>query len=167
MAKQDEKKATAGKDVQASRPLALRNYPSSFADMERWFDEFFGRSWMQPFRHWPEMDAWLSERLPKIDVVDRDQEILLRAELPGVSKDELDVSLDEQTVTLRASTRQEKKEESGHYHRQEIRQGSFLRTVTLPCAVNGDQAKASFKDGVLELTIPKAPGARRKTVKVE
>ena len=167
MAKQEEKKEAAGKDVQSSRPLALRTYPTSISDMERWFDEFLGRGWMQQFRHWPEMDAWLGERMPKIDVIDRDREIVVRAELPGVSKDDLDVSLDEQTVTLRASTRQEEKEENGHYHRQEIRQGAVVRTVTLPCAVNGDQAKASFKDGILELTIPKVPGARRKTVKVE
>lgn len=166
MAKQEEKK-DVGKNMQSSRPMALRSPPATFAEMERVFDDFFGRGWMQPFHRWPDMEAWLGKRLPKIDVVDRDQEILVRAELPGVDKNDLDVSLDEQTVTLRATTRQEKKEEDGHYHLHEISQGTFLRTVPLPCAVNGDQAKASFKDGVLELAIPKAPGARRKTVKVE
>lgn len=166
MAKQEKTEAT-GKNVQSSRPVALRTPPASFADMERWFDEFFGRGWMQPFHRWPDMEALLGKRLPKIDVIDREQEILVRAELPGVAKDDLDVSIDEQTVTLRASTRQEKKEEDGHYYHHEISQGTFLRSVPLPCAVNGEQAKANFKDGVLELTVPKAPSARRKTVKVE
>jgi HSP20 family protein len=167
MANPEEKTETTGKDVHPSRPVALKAPLATFSDMERWFDEFVGRGWMQPFQRWPDVEALLGKRLPKIDVIDRDQEIVVRAELPGVGKDDLDVSLDEQSVTVSATTRQEKKEDERNYHLHEISQGSFRRTVPLPCAVNGDQAKASFKDGVLELTIPKVTGAQRKTVKIE
>lgn len=167
MTSQDEKPEATGKDVQSARPVALKAPLATLADMERWFDEFLGRGWMQPFQRWPDVEALLGKRLPKFDVIDRDQEIVVRAELPGVAKEDLDVSLEEQSVTVSATTRQEKKEDDRHYHLHEISQGSFRRTVPLPCAVNSDQAKASFKDGVLELTIPKVAGAQRKTVKVE
>jgi HSP20 family molecular chaperone IbpA len=92
---------------------------------------------------------------PKVDVIDRGRELLVRAEIPGVTRDELQLSLTDRTVTIRGETHKESKEEKGDYFRREIASGSFQRTLALPCDVAGDHAKATFKDGVLELVLPK------------
>jgi HSP20 family protein len=99
--------------------------------------------------------------------MDRDKEVVVRAKLPGVEKDDLDISLTDDSVTIKASTRQESDEEEGDYHHREISRGSFSRTIALPASVQGDQAKAQFKDGILELTLSKAVPAKRHSIKVE
>jgi len=155
------------KDIapQKSTPL------SPFEDMERWFDEFLPSRWMHPFRTewpaWPDLETPFKGRFPKVDLVDRDKEILVKAELPGVKKEDLDVTMTDDTVTLKAKTKSEKEEEKGEYHRHEISQGEFQRTLTLPEAVDTGKASASFKDGILELTIPKEKPAKRQSIKVE
>jgi HSP20 family protein len=102
-----------------------------------------------------------------VDVIDRDTEVVVRAELPGITKDDLDVSLSDNTLTIRASTQHEKKEEKGHYYRREMSRGEFQRSLRLPANVEGDKTKASFKDGILELVVPKAASSKRQTIKVE
>jgi HSP20 family protein len=112
--------------------------------------------------------AWPSlANAPKVDLIDRGAELLVRAEIPGITRDDLKISLTDQTVTIRGETHKETKEEKGDYHRREITRGSFQRTLALPAEVAGDKAKASFKDGVLELVLPKVerPGAR--TVRID
>lgn len=141
-----------------------------FSDVDRLFDSFLNRGALSPFRR--ELPAWsalptLETKIPRVDVVERDNEIVVRAEMPGVEKDKVDISLTEDTVTLKAETRTEQKEEKGNYYRCEITQGSFARTVALPALINTEQAKASFKDGLLELTLPKTEKAKRRSIKVE
>lgn len=91
----------------------------------------------------------------------------MRAEVPGVKKEDLDVSTTDNTVTIKGSTRHEEKEEKGDYYRSEITRGSFSRTVALPSEVDSAKAKARYKDGILELTLPKVNKSKRRTVKVE
>ena len=157
------------------KPGTLEPRPESsltpFDEMDRMFDRMFGSSWMHPFRWhgpwWREMAAPFEGLTPSVDVIDRDKEILVRAEVPGVKKDELDVSLTENRVTIHGNTRHEEKTEEGNYLRREMATGSFSRTVTLPAEVDGSKAKASFKDGILELTLPKVKAAERRTIEVE
>ena len=104
---------------------------------------------------------------PKVDVIDRGQELLVRAEIPGVTRDELHISLTDQTVTIRGETHKESKEEKGDYFRREIASGTFQRTLALPCDVAGDQAKASFRDGVLELVLPKAEKSGSRKIRID
>lgn len=160
-----ENESTGQKLAKPERAQVL----SPFDEMERRFEDFFRRGWMQPFlqRGWPEMESAFGMMMPKVDVIDRDKEIVVRAELPGVTKDNLDVSMSENTLTIRASTHHEEKEEKEHYHRREMSRGEFQRSIRLPGQVEGDKAKATFKDGILELVIPKAPGAHRQNIKVE
>jgi HSP20 family protein len=103
---------------------------------------------------------------PKIDMIDRGNELLVRAEIPGISKDDLQISLTDQTVTIRGESHKDTREEKGDYFRREISRGSFQRTLALPAAVAGDQAKATFADGVLELVLPKVdkPAGRKVTI---
>ena len=119
---------------------------------------------MHPFR----MEQPLfKEGLPEVDVIDQDSSIMVRAALPGVKKDNLEVSSTDRTITIRGKTREETREEKGEYYRHEISTGNFLRTVSLPAAVDESRIKAKFKDGLLEVTLPKLESAKRHTVKVE
>jgi HSP20 family protein len=106
-------------------------------------------------------------RTPRVDVIDRDNDIVVKAEIPGVKKEDLDVSMTDTTVTIKGSTSHEEKHEKGNYYRCEISRGAFSRTVALPSNVDTDKAKAVFNDGILELTIPKVEKAKRKSITVE
>lgn len=162
--KKPSKTAGKKKDIQTAKPARAI---SPFEEMDRWFEHFVPPGWMRPFHHdWP---AWgeLTARIPKVDVVDRDTEILVRAEVPGVAKEDLDVSVSDNAVTIKGETRHEESEEKGDYHRRETTHGAFTRTVALPDTVNADGAKAQFKDGVLELTLPKEEKAKRRSVKID
>jgi len=167
-AKKEGDTSSKGKEVAVSR----RKGPlSPLWEDERWFENFFPRGWMRPFHlDWPtfrELSVNLEERMPKVDVVDRDAEVLVRAEVPGVDKDDLDVSVTDNTVTIKGKTRHEEKEEKGDYYRCEISSGSFARTVALPSDVDTEKVDASFKDGVLELKMPKVAKAKRKNIKID
>ncbi|MGH9198816.1 MAG: Hsp20/alpha crystallin family protein [Acidimicrobiia bacterium] len=167
------------KEEKAMAPRSTGLAP--FEEMDRWFEEMsrdmFGRRWLSPFeRLFPSFPEFRSSfegrmpfegRTPRADLIDREAELVIRAELPGVTKDELEVSLTDDAVTIRAQTRREETEEKGNYHRRELSQGKFQRSFRLPVAVKGDAAKAIFKDGILELVLPKVAPAKRKTIKVE
>jgi HSP20 family protein len=105
-------------------------------------------------------------KVPKVDIVDRDDDILVRADVPGVKKENLDVSLTDNTITINGSTSEEKKEEKGDYYRSETMKGEFSRTMSLPSDVDGSKAATTFKDGVLEVTVPKVEKAKRIKVNV-
>ena len=147
------------------------HFMTPFEEMERMFENFMGAEWPRPLQwEWPRMMRMrmpLEGKMPRVDVIDRKADILVRAELPGVDKKDLDVSLSENSVTIKGSTRQESKQEEGDYYRCEIAQGAFMRTLPLPCAVDSDAAKANFKDGLLELVLPKRETAKRHSIKVE
>jgi len=155
------------KSKKTSPPRAL----SPFEEMERRFEDFFNQGWLRPSR-W-DMPAWMEKmphleaRVPKVDIIDRDSEVLVRAEIPGVNKKDLEVTTTENSVTVKGSTRHEEKEEHEDFYRSEISQGSFSRTVMLPCDVNNEKAKATFRDGMLELVMPKIASSKRRTVTVE
>jgi HSP20 family protein len=138
-------------------------------DMESRFEDFFSADWMHPstweLPDWAHMNQ-LELKIPKMDIVDRDDDVLVRVDLPGVKKEDVDVSLTDNTVTVKGSTSEEKKEENGDYYRCETMKGSFSRTMSLPSEVDGSKAKSTFKDGVLEVVVPKLEKARRHSVKI-
>lgn len=102
-----------------------------------------------------------------MDVVERDDEIVVHAELPGVDRDDLEVTLADDVLTIRASTAKEKTEEKGEYHRREIVRGAFSRTIRLPADVDGEHAKSTFKNGVLEVKAPKLKKSKRRVIKID
>ena len=108
-------------------------------------------------------------KLPRVDVIDRDEEVLVRAEVPGVNKKDLEISVSENTVTINGKTSHEEKEEKDNYYRCEVSRGAFTRTVVLPADVDADKAKTktTFTDGILELTLPKVTKSKRHTIKLE
>lgn len=143
----------------------------SVADVERVFDRLFGRGWPS-LTHWrgtPLFGNLLEEadiRLPSLDVIDRDNEILVRAEVPGIEKKDLDISLTDNLLTIKGQSSSENKEEKGDYHRHEISSSSFARSVTLPGTVDSSKAAAAMKDGILEITLPKMESSKRRNIAV-
>lgn len=105
--------------------------------------------------------------MPKVDIIERDDEFYVRAELPGVSKKDIDISMTDNSVTIKGKTKQDKNEEEGHYYRCEILRGAYARTLTLPTQVNSEKTIATFKDGLLELKLPKLKYARHKNITFE
>jgi HSP20 family protein len=139
------------------------------ADMERFFDKLFGRGW-PALANWRDNLGSLLEqtemRLPNLDVVDRETEILVRAEVPGIDKKDLDISVTDNLLTIKGKTSSEKKEEKGDYHRHEISSSSFARSVTLPGAVDESKAATTLKDGILEITLPKVEASKRRSITI-
>lgn len=168
MTKQSAKE-TSKREVDVRKPASTHALSPSEA-MEQMFENFFPLRWGRRFRggwpSWSELEAPFEGRMPRIDVVDRDDEIVVRAEVPGVDKKDLDVSVTDNTVTVKGSSKHEEKEEKGEYYRCEISRGEFSRTVVLPANVNSAEANATFKDGVLELTMPKVEKTRRRSVSI-
>ena len=164
----ENKNSGASKEIQAARPTRAL---SPYEEMERMFENYFPRGWMRPFRtewpSWGELTAPLEARMPKVDVIDRDEEIVVRAEIPGIEKDDLDISVSDNLLTIKGETKHEEKEEKGEYYRCEISRGTFSRTVALPSDVDSEGGKAKFKDGVLELTLPKIEKTKRRSIKIE
>ena len=158
MTTQTKLKKSEKEDVVPFRPLSM------FEEMEHMLENFVPHGWMHPFKR---EQPLLAEGMPRVDVIDQDEAILVRAALPGVEKDDLSVSTTAQTVTIRGSTRKETREEKGEYFRCEISSGSFLRTVTLPAPIDEEHVKAKFKDGLLELTLPKIEIAKRRSIEIE
>jgi len=142
-----------------------------FEEMDRMFENLLARGWMRPL-HWDipsfeDFHTTFEDRVPHVDVIDRKQEVVIRAEVPGGEKRDLDVSMTDSAVTIKGTTSQEKKEEKEDYYRSEITKGSFSRTVALPENVDGSKAKATFTDGVLELTVPKVKESKRHSIKLD
>lgn len=159
-----------GKEVavkkEETKPVPARTL-SPFEELDRLFESAFPRGWLRPMRwEWPSW-AEFERRFPKVDVIDRDNEIVVKAEVPGVDKKDIEVTTTDNTVTIKGKTSHEEKEEKGDYYRCEISRGAFSRTVALPGEVDGTQAKASFKDGVLELVLPKQAKSKRVSVKID
>ena len=142
-----------------------------FEEMDRLFENMFAGGWLRPLSWnipaFEDVRMPFGGKIPRVDVVDHSKEIVIRAEIPGVDKKDLDVTMTDTAVIIKGSTKEEKKEEKEEYYRSEISKGSFSRTVVLPENVDAAKAKASFTDGVLELTVPKVEDSKRHSIKVE
>lgn len=167
----DPKPTEPDKPVATTTPQrALSPFEEMQREMDRVFESFFPRGWMHPMHmRWPNLANLgpIEMKMPKVDIIERDEEILVRAEVPGMEKKNINVSVTEDSITISGHSEAETKEEKGNYHRSEISRGSFSRTLALPSAVNSEKAKASFKDGILEVTVPKTTKTKRHTISIE
>jgi HSP20 family protein len=102
--------------------------------------------------------------LPAVDVYENDQALVFKAELPGFSKDDVHVELKDNVLTLKGERKREVEVKEEQYHRMERSHGTFQRSFALPIGVEAEKAEATFKDGVLELTLPKAEVAKPKRI---
>ncbi|MCD6220950.1 Hsp20/alpha crystallin family protein [bacterium] len=126
-------------------------------NFDRLIDRIFNR----------DFDLWEGERTPSIDVYEEGDNIIVKAEIPGVKKEDISVTLSDDTLTISGKKSEEKEVKKENYYRKEIRSGSFSRSFTLPARVDKDKVKATYKDGVLQLVLPKAPEEKEKEIKIE
>lgn len=162
-------KIESGKQVE-TKSHTTPNLWNPFQDMDRMFENYFSNHWIHPFgKLWSEgkIPAPFEGKMPSVDIINRDREIVIKAEMPGVDKKDLDISVTRNTVSIKGSTRREEKEERDDYYRSELSSGTYARTLSLPAEINEDKVKAKYKDGVLELTLPKLEETKRQTIKVE
>lgn len=149
---------------------APRQPLAHFDEMERFMDRLFPRGWLRPFGWepavWGEMPQLFESNALRVDVIDKETEVVIRAEVPGIDKKDLEVSLDDNLLTIRGTAARERKEEKENYFRREIARGELSRTVLLPTSVDAAKAKTALKDGVLELRLPKIEKANRVRIPV-
>jgi HSP20 family protein len=128
-----------------------------FEPMERFIRAFM--PWLNP---------WVAAMptSPKLDVIDRDSSVLVRAEVPGVNKGKLEVEASDTSVTIKGEVKQEQTSGDERYRIAEISHGAFERTVSLPSDVDSTKAKATFRDGVVEVMLPKVDRSRPHNLKL-
>ncbi len=131
---------------------ALRRRDDAFEDL---FRDFFRRSIVEE-----------GPIVPAAEVAESDGEVTVKMEVPGVEKDQIQLTVSDDVLTVRGETRKESEEKRKNYYREEIRYGAFQRTVPLPVEVDGAKASAELKNGVLKITLPKSTHAKAHEVKV-
>jgi HSP20 family protein len=104
---------------------------------------------------------------PPVDIMETENEVVLKADLPDVKLENIDIRLENGTLTLKGERRFEKADDGKGYHRIERGYGAFARVFTLPDTLDGERVRADYKNGVLTVTLPKKEVAKPKTVKVE
>ncbi len=104
---------------------------------------------------------------PAVEMFETGDEVIVRAEMPNVDPSNVDVTVTSDAITIKGSVRQEEEKKDRSYYRRELRYGTYVRTLPLPAEVKGGDAKATYKDGVLEVKIPKSERAKPTSVKVQ
>ena len=119
---------------------------------------FLGRNWDAPLS----TTAWN----PSVDIFENDNEVVIKAELPGMDAKDIEVKLENNVLVLKGERRFEKEAKEENYHRIEREYGSFSRAFSLPAAVDGDKVTAEYKDGVLKVMLPKKEEIKPKPIKI-
>jgi len=157
-----------GKDLQEGvRPETSRAL-SPFDEAERWFEDafrrplsLFGPSWLPKLR-FSEMDVVT----PSVDIFEDANNVVVKAEIPGIKKEDIDLRLTDDVITISGEKKKEDKVEKKNYCRLERSYGSFTRSFRLPKEVQADKANAKFENGILEISIPKTEQAKNKEKKI-
>lgn len=160
-----------------SFPSLLTGSPFSFMrrfseEMDRLFEDFgfgrglsapsFGRDLLQGFGSFGQ-SVWS----PQVEVFEREGQLVVRADLPGLNKDDVKVEVTDDWVTITGERKQEHEEKRDGFYRSERSYGSFYRQIPLPEGVNADDANATFKDGVLEITMQAPQGQQQRSRRLE
>jgi HSP20 family protein len=142
--------------------MALRPFGglSTFRrEMDELFERFFGEL--------PSLDIAGPGWAPRLDVAENKDSVTVKAELPGVEAKDLDISVSGDVLTIKGEKRQEREEKDEHRHLVERSYGAFSRMVRLPAPVASDKVKATFKNGVLTIVLPKTEEAKRKAIPIK
>ena len=151
-----------GIDLRRWEPL--REMESMTEEMDRLFGQISERMGVSGLRQKP----FSGERMwtPSIDMIDKKDEILVKAEVPGMDKKDIHVSVSGDILTIKGEKKTEQEVKEENYYRCETSYGSFLRTIPLPVAVESDHIKAQYKNGILELHLPKSKEVKEKTKEI-
>jgi len=127
-------------------------------EMDRLWDSFLeGRPGRRAHEEWA----------PALDFSETKSDLVVKAELPGIDPKDIDISINEGVLTIRGEKRQEKEEKEEGFHFVERSYGSFARSIRLPGEVQSDKINASYKNGVLKITLPKSEAAKKKEIKIK
>jgi HSP20 family protein len=127
-------------------------------EMNRVFERFFDDG---PLR------VWERALEPAVEVADTPEAVIVKAQVPGVLKDNIQVSMTDNTMILKGEMKEEEKKEDKNYYRREWRYGAFERTIPLPVAVQAEKVTADLKNGVLTVTLPKREAAKAKQIPIK
>jgi HSP20 family protein len=164
-------KLPAAPQQKADRPAEWRPFEGLRREVDRLFEDFQLGAWRSPFGRgafdvqpfW-RGDLW--SRAPAVDIVDKENAFEISAELPGVDENSIDVKFSDGTLTIKGEKRDEREEKKKNFYLAERRYGSFQRSFSIPAGVDADRIEASFKNGVLTVTFPKTPQARKNEKKI-
>ncbi|RUM88452.1 MAG: Hsp20/alpha crystallin family protein [Thermodesulfatator sp.] len=129
-------------------------------EIDRLWEEFFGRARVP--ERW---EGW--EWAPAVDVSETDEAVVVRADVPGLDPEDLEITLSGNTLVIKGEKKKEEEERRENFYRVERVYGSFLRTVDLPAEVEADKVEATYKNGVLKIVLPKKAEAKGRTIKVK
>jgi HSP20 family protein len=128
-----------------------------FQDIDPFTDNFLSK-WMRDFD---------GSRFPSVDIKETDKTVVVEAELPGMEIKDIDISLENNSLVIKGEKKRATEQKGENYHRVERSYGSFYRTVALPCRVDRNGVKASYKHGILSVTLSKAETERAERIKIE
>jgi len=134
-------------------------------DMESLFEEFFEPARRR--RRWWGRPHETGVIIPNIELYDRKNEFVLKAEIPGVDKKDIDLTITENSLTIKGETKRKEEVKEEDLYASEITYGSLSRTVPLPVEIDSAKAVASYRDGILEIVLPKKEESKTKEIKVE
>ena len=135
-----------------------------FGDMRTTMDRLFDEGFSRPWRVLPATTE-VESTFP-IEVSETDEALEVKASLPGINPDDVEVTITNDVLTIKAAHEEKTEEKKKDFYRREIRYGSFHRALSLPVSVDADKAEASFDNGILQLKLPKAEAIRPKQIKV-
>ncbi len=148
------------------RSLAVFDPAEEFNYIQTQINKLFDEAFRLPTRRYAEM--WVGESWgPAVDIYETDDSYILEADLPGMKKEDIHIDVRANVLTLSGERKQEQKVEEDNKIRIERNYGKFVRSFTLPQNVDADHIKASYKDGVLRVILPKTEEARPKQIKIE
>jgi HSP20 family protein len=143
-----------------ARWTPYRDMMSVRDEMNRVLNEVFGRNTNDE-------SSWFSGAwTPPVDIYETDDALVMKAELPGFSKDDISIEMKENTLVIKGERKREDEVKEGNYHRSERMYGAFQRSFLLPTTVDQEKVRAAYKDGVLELRLPKVQAAQPKRIAV-
>jgi HSP20 family protein len=156
-----EERGVANRGEWSTSPF--RAFQRMADQMDRMFEDFgLGRRLTSPLWRGTGAEAWA----PDIDVFQKNNELTIRADLPGLKREDVTVDIDDDSVTIQGERKHEHEEEREGYYRSERSYGSFSRVIPLPQGAITEQAKATFKDGVLEVRMPAPPASKGRRLEI-
>lgn len=128
----------------------------AFDDMDKMFSDYM-----------PAIRTTKAGFMPAVDMYEDKDNVIVETELAGVDPEKVDISIENDILTIKGESEKKSEVEDKNYYRKELRRGSFYRSIPLPAHVLGDKASAMAADGVLKISVPKAPEAKPKTIKIK
>lgn len=156
-------KQSRGQNPGALAPFQGGSAPTELNRLRREIDRLFE----EPFGFLTPSTSFFEGWTPAVDIYEDNDKYVVKAELPGMKNEDIDVSLDGNTLTISGERKHEEEKQEGENYRSERFFGRFQRSITLPTMVQANQIEATYKDGILSVTLPKAEEAKPKQIQVK